>query len=286
VAAPRPAGGAAPATELERLRTAVGVYFPVYETRLTPQSLLLVVHAEPSTLEERFDRLRRELWAQYYIPQIRRDRGEYVIELIRRPRTRSWGRWSNVLLLCLTIVTTVAAGGLLWLAYVGGSRVEPGDFLYGGLAFALPLMGILAIHELAHYVVARYHHVEASVPYFLPLPPPFVLFGTFGAFISLREPIPSKKALLDIGASGPLAGFAVAVPVTALGMFLSAHGPVLSVANCGPTILGVGYGNLAFGQSLFWIALGKLVPVSLLHMHPVETGGTSSARCWATGTGG
>jgi membrane-associated protease RseP (regulator of RpoE activity) len=262
-----------PPTELERLRSSVGVYFPVYETRVTPQSLLLLVHADPATLEDRFDRLRQELWVQQYVPQIRRDRGEYLIEVVRRPRTKAWSSWTNLILLGLTVVTTVAAGGFLWLAYVGGSRLVPADFFWGGLTFALPLMGILGIHELAHYVVARHHHVEASVPYFIPLPPPFVLFGTFGAFISLREPIPSKKALLDIGASGPLAGFAVAIPVTALGMYLSAHAPVLSVANCGPSVLGVNYGNLAFGVSLFWVVLSKFVPVALVNLHPVALAG-------------
>ncbi|MCI4331754.1 MAG: site-2 protease family protein [Thermoplasmata archaeon] len=262
-----------PSSELERLRNAVGVYFPVYETRLTPQSLLLLVHADPATLEERFDRLRQELWTQYYIPTIRRDRGEFIVEVIRRPRTKTWSSWTNLVLLVLTVATTVAAGGFLWLAYVGGNHLVASDFFWGGLTFALPLMGILGIHELAHYVVARHHHVEASVPYFIPLPPPFVLFGTFGAFISLREPIPSKKALLDIGASGPLAGFAVAIPVTALGMFLSAHAPVLSVANCGPSVLGVSYGNLTFGTSLFWFALSKFVPVAFLNLHPVALAG-------------
>lgn len=260
-------------TELERIRASVAVYFPVYETRLTPQSLLLLVHADPATLEERFDRLRQEMWVQQYIPQIRRDRGEYIVEVVRRPRSRAWSRWTNLVLLAATIVTTVAAGGFLWLAYVGGNHLVADDFLWGGLTFALPLMGILGIHELAHYVVARHHHVEASVPYFIPLPPPFVLFGTFGAFISLREPIPSKKALLDIGASGPLAGFAVAIPVTALGMFLSAHAPVLSVANCGPSFAGVNYGNLSFGASLFWWVLSKFVPVALVNLHPVALAG-------------
>ncbi|MCI4369572.1 MAG: site-2 protease family protein, partial [Thermoplasmata archaeon] len=165
------------------------------------------------------------------------------------------------------------AGAFLWLSYVGGSSLTATDFLYGGLSFALPLMGILGLHELAHFLVARRHHVEASLPYFIPLPPPFVLFGTFGAFISLREPFPDRKALLDIGASGPLAGFLLSIPVTLLGMWLSLHAPVLSVANCGPTILGSNYGNLEIGSSIFWAALGQFVPVSLVNLHPVALAG-------------
>ncbi|MCI4354779.1 MAG: site-2 protease family protein, partial [Thermoplasmata archaeon] len=262
-----------PGTEVERIRTGVARYFPVYETRVTPQSLILLVHADAATLEEKFDLLRRALWEQYYVPQLRYERGEYIIEVVRRPNRVGWGSITNLILLALTVVTTVSAGAFLWLAYVGGSQLTPQDFLMGGISFGLPLMLILGLHELAHFLTARHHHVDASLPYFIPVPPPFILFGTFGAFISLREPIPSKKALLDIGASGPLAGFAVSIPVTLYGMFLSAHAPVLSVANCGPTILGVSYGNFVIGESLFWFVLGKFVPVAFQSLHPVALAG-------------
>ncbi len=262
-----------PGTEVERIRSNVAQYFPVYETRVTPQSLVLLVHADAATLEDKFDRLRRALWDQYYVPQIRRERGEYVIEVVRRPSRIGWGSITNIVLLALTVVTTVSAGAFLWLAYMGGSQLVPEDFLMGGLSFGLPLMLILGLHELAHFVMARHHHVDASLPYFIPVPPPFLLFGTFGAFISLREPIPNRKALLDIGASGPLAGFAVSIPVTIYGMFLSATAPVLSAANCGPTILGVSYGNFVIGGSLFWFVLGKFVPVAFASLHPVALAG-------------
>jgi len=251
----------------------VAQFFPVYETRVTPQSLVLLVHADAATLADRFDRLRRSLWEQFYIPQIRYDRGEYVIEVVRRPTRTGWGSVTNLVLLGLTVLTTMSAGAFLWLAYVGGSQLSATDFLWGGISFGLPLMAILGLHELAHFVMARHHHVDASLPFFIPVPPPFILFGTFGAFISLREPIPDKKALLDIGTSGPLAGFLVAIPVTIYGMFLSAHAPVLSAANCGPVILGVSYGNFVIGTSLFWFALGKFVPVAFASLHPVALAG-------------
>jgi peptidase M50-like protein len=260
-------------TEIERLRARVAQFFPVYETRITPQSLILLVHADPTTLPDKFDRLRRGLWDQFYIPQIRYDRGEYVIEIVRRPNRTGWGSITNIVLLALTVITTMSAGAFLWLSYVGGSTLSATDFLWGAVTFGLPLMAILGLHELAHFVTARYHHVEASLPFFIPVPPPFILFGTFGAFISLREPIPDKKALLDIGASGPLAGFLVAIPVTVYGMFLSAHAPVISVANCGPVVLGVSYGNFVIGTSLFWFALGKFVPASFQSLNPVALAG-------------
>jgi Zn-dependent protease len=267
------AAGLSPGTEVERIRATVALYFPVYETRITPVSLLLLVQVDPATLEDRFDQLRREFWTKFYIPQIRKEGGEYLIEVIRRPRRTPWTSVTNLVLLCVTIGTTVLAGGFLWVAYIGGSGLTLTDLGNGALFFGFPLLAILGCHELAHFVMARHHHVEASLPYFIPVPPPFLLFGTFGAFISLREPIPNRKALLDIGASGPLAGFAVALPVTVAGMFLSAHAPLLSVANCGPSFVGFGYGNLQVGPSIVWYALSKFVPVSFVNLHPLALAG-------------
>jgi membrane-associated protease RseP (regulator of RpoE activity) len=79
---------------------------------------------------------------------------------------------------------------------------------------------------MGHYYASKKHRVDASLPYFIPLPPPFIL-GTFGALISTHEPIPDRKSLLDIGVSGPLCGFLVAIPVTLLGFFLMQQNPIL-----------------------------------------------------------
>src|ERR1700688_1588269 len=94
-----------PGTEIERIRGMVAVYFPVYETRITPQSLILVVHAETSTLEERFDRLRQEMWAKYYVAQIRTEADRYVLEIVRRPVRSTWSNLTNLVLLFLTVAT-------------------------------------------------------------------------------------------------------------------------------------------------------------------------------------
>ncbi len=88
-------------------------------------------------------------------------------------------------------------------------------------------MLILGVHEMGHYYASRKHHVDASLPYFIPLPPPFIL-GTFGAIISTREPIPNRKTLLDIGSAGPLCGFLVAIPIVFLGFFLMQQHPIIS----------------------------------------------------------
>jgi Zn-dependent protease len=126
--------------------------------------------------------------------------------------------WLHVLLLVLTLGTTTLAGFMQF----GGS-------LRTALAYSLPLMAILLAHEMGHFVAAKLHGVPASLPYFIPLPlPP----GTFGAIISMRAGgIGTRRQLLDIGAAGPLAGLAVAVPVLLYGIHTSTVGPIPSSEN-------------------------------------------------------
>ncbi|HEV2316227.1 MAG TPA: site-2 protease family protein [Thermoplasmata archaeon] len=267
-----PLPGASP-SELERLKALVGQYFPVYETKITANSLILLVHADPATLEPQFDRMRQELWPLFYVPQIRQEGGEYVVEVVRRPPVNPWGPYVNLALLVATVASTVVAGSFLWVAYRGGTGLTGSDFLWGAVFFAAPLLLILGLHELAHYVMARRHHVDASLPYFLPVPPPILIFGTFGAFISLREPFPDKKALLDIGVAGPLVGFVVALPITLLGLHLSLGAPALSPASCGPTFLGFSYGNLLVGTPAIWSLFALFIPGALTNLHPLALAG-------------
>lgn len=95
--------------------------------------------------------------------------------------------------------------------------------IFQGPVFAATLMGILACHELGHYVAARLRGVPASLPYFIPLPlPP----GTMGAVIGMGEPIEERAALFDVGASGPIAGLVVAIPLLVIGLAHSTIGPL------------------------------------------------------------
>jgi membrane-associated protease RseP (regulator of RpoE activity) len=266
---PIPSGGN---SELDKIRRIVSAQFPVYDTRVGPQSLLLAVQVDTATLERRFDQLRRDLWAAGYIPILRRQQGEDFLEVVPRPRQRNRRDWVNIALLAATVATTTLAGALIWLTYVGGQNLSGTDFLYGAVYFSIPVLTILGLHELAHYFMARRRKIDASLPYFIPLPPPF-LFGTFGAFISIREPFPDKKALFDIGAAGPLAGFAASIPIALAGLYLSAHTAALPPTYCGPTIFGVSYGSLVIGPSLFWDFLSLFFPHSILTLHPLALAG-------------
>ncbi len=268
-AGPLPSSGN---SELDRLRRTVSTYFPVYETRIGPQSVLFAVHVDRAVLSDKFDRMRQELWTQGYVPVLRRESGEDFVEVVRRPKAGRTRLWINLLLLAGTVATTTFAGAVIWLTYIGQMQLGATDFLYGSLYFGLPVMAILGLHEFAHYLMARRRRLDASLPYFIPVPPPF-LFGTLGAFVSIREPFPDKKALFDIGASGPLAGFAASIPIAIAGLFLSVHAPVLPASYCGPTILGQSYGNLLIGTPLFWGVLSLFVPSGLVNLSPLALAG-------------
>lgn len=125
--------------------------------------------------------------------------------------------WAIALLLS-TIFTTTLAG--VAIAGVTEEQLQGNiGLLRQGLPYALALMAILGTHEMAHYLAARRYRIRATLPYFIPVPPAtFFPFGTFGAFIQMRSPVPNRKALFDVGIAGPLAGFLVALPLLIWGL--------------------------------------------------------------------
>lgn len=115
---------------------------------------------------------------------------------------------------------------LLALAATGSQALAHPQAVYDGLTFAASLLSILLAHEAGHYVACRLYGVDATLPFFIPVPPPFIA-GTLGAFIKIRSPIPSRRALFDIGVAGPLAGFLVVIPVACAALLTSAPAPPL-----------------------------------------------------------
>lgn len=183
---------------------------------------------------------------------------------------RRW--WLHILLLCLTLLTTTAFGFALAQSFAAGevfdvrwveeaySRLLHADpALVSGFEFSLPLLTILISHELGHYVACRIWHVDASLPFFLPSP---ALLGTFGAFILVRSPFYRRRALFDIGVSGPIAGFIVLLPFLIAGVALSRVVP------------GIGaHAPFIFGTPLLMraveLAFFPHVPASSLALHPM-----------------
>src|SRR5882672_39033 len=110
-----------------------------------------------------------------------------------------------------------AVGSLIWQALTHPAVLAP------GVKFSASLLAILTAHEFGHYCFCRYYGVDATLPFFIPQPPG-LLPGTFGAFIKMKSPVPSRRALFDIGLAGPLAGFIVIIPVAFAGVLTLQHG--------------------------------------------------------------
>ena len=159
-------------------------------------------------------------------------------------------------------------GGLFVLTclttFVAGSGLAGGFDPAGGAAFSATIMSILLCHEMGHYLVARRHGVDVSLPYFIPLPP-FLSLGTMGAVIRMKQPIRDRNQLIDVGAAGPLAGLAVAVPLLLVGLQLS------------PVAINTSGGGVIEGNSLAYLALkflvhGQYLPAANgadVQLHPV-----------------
>ena len=120
----------------------------------------------------------------------------------------------HLFLLGLTALTTTFAVGLFWL-----------DGLGQGVIYAFTVLTILAAHEMGHYIACRWYGVDATLPYFIPVPLPPI--GTFGAFIKMRSPILTRRALFDIGIAGPLAGYVFAIPAAIIGHYFAQAAPPL-----------------------------------------------------------
>lgn len=188
-------------------------------------------------------------------------------EFVWLPRPKFRDRtWVHVLLLLVTVVTTTLVGAAHYESFAsdfGAVRVAL-DFpqlAVRGLWYSGTILAILGCHELGHYFACRYYDVDASLPFFLPAPLP--LTGTLGAFIRIREPIPSKRMLFDIGIAGPIAGFVVAVPALFLGLWLS------RVVVFPPGLDGLSLGEPLLFRLASWLMWGVTPEGFTVNMHPV-----------------
>ena len=141
-----------------------------------------------------------------------------------RPRKFQNRLWLHVVLLLLTIASTTIAGALHYYSFLSEfSQLVPWrwSLLLQGFWYSGTLLAILGAHEMGHYLLCRRYNVDASLPYFIPMPPFLFLTGTLGAVIKIREAFPSRRVLFDIGVAGPIGGFIILVPALFYGMTLS-----------------------------------------------------------------
>lgn len=137
------------------------------------------------------------------------------------------------------------------------------DLAIRGLWYSVPILLILGSHEFGHYFACRFYGVDASLPYFLPMP--VLLTGTLGAVIRIRQPLPGKRALFDIGIAGPIAGFVVAMPVLMLGMYLSDVIPI--PADFKGTVFE--FGEPLLFKAAAWLRFGSVTDGYTVNMHPM-----------------
>lgn len=189
--------------------------------------------------------------------------GYDALRVARRQRERGAGL--HIALFLLTFVCAAATNALLQGEDLWASPAA----ILAGVPYAAPLMLILLFHECGHYVLARLHRVDATLPFFIPAPYPFFI-GTFGAFIRMRTLPRDRRALFDVGAAGPWAGIAIALPVLAAGLALSEVQPLAETAGSGEW--------MTVGEPLLFSLLAELIVGPLgddasLLLHPVALAG-------------
>jgi membrane-associated protease RseP (regulator of RpoE activity) len=131
------------------------------------------------------------------------------------------------------------------------------------MVYSAAVLGILGAHEMGHYLACRYYNLDATLPFFLPFPL-LSVSGTLGAVIKIKEPFPTRKALFDIAVAGPLAGFAVLVPL----LFYAVHRSTLVTGAPMPP------GTMKFGEPLLfqliaWLKFGSVGDQWQLNLHPI-----------------
>ena len=150
----------------------------------------------------------------------------------------------NLILFLLTVLSTLVAGTFM----AGENPFRHPHLLYRGAPFSFTLLFILGVHELGHYQASRRWGIATTLPYFIPVPPPLFMLGTLGAFIKVKSRIVNRKALIDIGAAGPLIGFVASVGAVILGLKLSTVVAPEAVSE----------GSITLGESILFSLLSKL----------------------------
>lgn len=217
-----------------------------------------------------YDFLSDELQPYGLMPLFRQEKDRQTIYLVyKHPQAALSKPWINLVLFALTVWSVLYAGALM--AYSEQMPTADGGLIMRraalnplpGWPFAVSLLAILLAHEFGHYFAGRYHKTAVTLPYFIPFP--FGLLGTLGAFIQMKEMPKNRRVLLDIGIAGPLAGLAVAIPVTLYG---------LSISSLGRVTTGFLEGNSLLYLLSKFIVFGRWLP------QPVSYGGLPPFAYW------
>ena len=214
-------------------------YFIVYDIEFS-QDVIKFYVIPKGYIDKEFKNFLISLSKDYDV-EFKREYGELVLEL---KKTKN-NIWVNILLLIATFCSTTLMGSML-----AGNIID-------GFLFSLAIMFVLGSHEMGHYFAARKWTMRTSLPYFIPFP---TIIGTLGAIIKHRGPIPNRKALFDVGVSGPLVGIVASIIVTLIGLNL-------------PFEVKKGEIMIALGVPPLFELLAKLVNYDKQFIHPVAFAG-------------
>ena len=221
-----------------------------------------------------YDQLTETLRPYEVTPLFRMEQDSHVVILVEGiNHSTPSNPWVNVVLFILTLLSVLFAGALYgYEGPVTGDIFTDIMHILGNLAkgwpFAVSMLGILLAHEFGHYLAARYHKTDVTLPYFIPFP--FSPFGTMGAAIRLKEPPRNKRILLDIGVAGPLAGLVVAIPVLLIGLRTSQVQQLPDVFPPGQAF----EGNSILYLGIKYLVTGKWLP------EPASFGGLNPLLYW------
>ncbi|MEE9474947.1 MAG: site-2 protease family protein [Candidatus Hydrothermarchaeaceae archaeon] len=202
--------------DIEQFKLKVESGFDVHDSAVGKGAVSF--HVSPRySHEESYEAVFKEFEGSDYVPFYRKT-GEGLKVLIapRKMKKRKARPIVHLALLILTAITVTWAGYEWWAdGNIGQS-----------IMFAAALMGILGIHELGHSLTARRREIEATLPFFIPAPPMIFPFGTLGAVIFMGSPVKDRNSLIDVGLSGPIAGFLICIPIAIIGLKLSTVAPL------------------------------------------------------------
>ena len=260
--------------DLEYVVRVVRDHLNAYDIQATPVNIrFYYINSDNPDIDNAFDEIRKELVPKGFIPFLSEE-GEHFLEVTRRPSVKFRGVYLNIIMLILTLASTIYVGSIYAVNFVANPRDIYTRILYGFVFFSLPLMLILGIHETGHFIVARCHKVRSSLPFFIPFP---LTLGTFGAFISLRDPLPNRRAMTEIGIAGPIAGFLTALPLVFIANSLSHAFPPLHDFRIGffinfPLIYRVLHLNEPHGVPVFPMVLAVWVGMFATAMNLIPVG--------------
>jgi len=217
--------------------------------------------------EDEIKQIQSALFANGIYSQIQTTVKEYLLRLlVDFSKVKKENKKINLILLIVTFVTTTLTGAML----LGNNPFLTLNELFSGLPYALAVMSILGAHEMGHYLYAKRYRIYATLPYFIPFFLPAFNFGTMGAFIKIRSPIPNKKALFDVGVAGPVAGFIVSLFFLFLGfsMLPDLDGVIAYVTQIHEWSE-TGEGALTLGGSVLFDLIRKMMGAEYLPMYEI-----------------